>query len=145
MIGRSFTSIDDEIEMLARLTGAAPAFVEQVRALFRSKAISLQEDVGPFQAALEDAFRREESLRACSKRARQGISGIRENLGRARELNRESAERLREASASLERNAGRIRRSAERLGSAAWVLSPGRKPVRDAALPPIVPGPDDIQ
>ncbi len=145
MSARSFTSIADEIEMLARLTGASPAFVDQVRALFLSKAISLDEDVSPFQAALEDAFRREESLRSSAQHAQRKVSRVRETLSRADQLSHDSAERIREARASLERSATRLRESGARIGAASWVMSPGRRPVRDTDTAPIVPGPDDVQ
>ena len=60
MSHQSQKSIGDEIEMLAKLTGAPPEFVEQVRALFLNKAISLDEDATPYSAALEEAFVRAE-------------------------------------------------------------------------------------
>ena len=142
---RPYTSIADELEMLAGLTGAAPAFVDQVRALFLSKAISLEEDVAPFQAALEDAFRREEALRSSAQRAHEGAARIRENLSRAGRLSCDSAERIREAKETLERNATRLRESGARLETASWVMSPGRRPVRDTDTVPVVPGPDDVQ
>ena len=69
-------SIAEEIEILARLTGASPVFVEQVRTLFTSKAIGLDEAVDPFLTALEEAFRREEEIRASSERARQSLSKV---------------------------------------------------------------------
>jgi len=145
MTDRRFTSIDDEIQMLARLTGASNAFVQQVRALFTSKAIALEEDIAPFQVALEEAFRREEAIRAYSGRAQKSMTAVRETLERTRELHRASAERLDEAKAALERNARRLRESGARLDSAAWTLSPGRRPVRDTDAAPIVPGPKEIQ
>jgi hypothetical protein len=59
-------SIADQIDCLARLTGAPRSFVDQVRDLFTRKGISLDEDSTPYLAALEEAFIREESIRAGS-------------------------------------------------------------------------------
>jgi hypothetical protein len=56
-------TIDEQIQCLARLTGAPDAFVGEVRALFRRRGISLAADAAPFLAALEDAFLREERMR----------------------------------------------------------------------------------
>ena len=57
-------SICDHIECLSRLTGAPDAFITQVKALFAKKGISLNADASPYLKALEEAFRREESIRA---------------------------------------------------------------------------------
>ena len=73
-------SIDDHIECLARLTGAPGSFVEQVRALFTGKGISLDTDATPFLKALEEAFRREENIRASSTRAKSQLARLRDNF-----------------------------------------------------------------
>ena len=97
MTDRQAKSIEEEIEILAQLTGAPTGFVEQVRALFASKAISLEEDVRPFLTALEEAFQREEAIRNSSERARRGIERMQESLGRAQERFRDQAEELKRA------------------------------------------------
>lgn len=142
---RGFKSIAEEIEILARLTGAPRAFVEQVRALFTSKAISLDEAADPFLAALEEAFRREETIRTASTEARRGLDRVRENLGRVRDIHREQSEHLRRAKANLENSARRIRESGERLEAAAYALGVRRGVIRETDAAPIVPGPKDIQ
>jgi|WetSurMetagenome_2_1015567.scaffolds.fasta_scaffold658990_1 hypothetical protein len=142
---RSPKSIAEEIEVLARLTGAPRVFVEQVRALFTSKAISLDETAAPFVAALEEAFRREETIRASSSQARRGLDRVQEDLGRVREIHREQAEHLRRARANLESSARRIRESGERLEAAAYALGVRRGAHRETDSAPIVPGPKDIQ
>jgi hypothetical protein len=138
-------SIAEEIEVLARLTGAPRAFVEQVRALFTSKAISLEEAAAPFVAALEEAFRREETIRTSSSQARRGLDRVQEDLGRVREIHREQAEHLRRARANIESSARRIRESGERLEAAAYALGVRRGAHRETDAAPIVPGPKDIQ
>ncbi len=138
-------SIAEEIEILARLTGAPRAFVEQVRALFTSKAISLDETAAPFLAALEEAFRREEMIRGASAQARRGLEKVQESLGRVREMHRGQSEQLRRARANLETSARRIRESSERLEAAAYALGVRRGAYRETDAAPIVPGPKDIQ
>ena len=79
-------SIAEEIECLARTTGAPLSFVDQVRALFIVKGISLLAEAGPFLEALEEAFRREERIRNSTYRARQNLVKLQENfekVGRA--------------------------------------------------------------
>jgi hypothetical protein len=138
-------SIAEEIEILARLTGAPSAFVEQVRALFTNKAISLDEAVEPFLPALEEAFRCEQTIRASSTDARRHVARMQEDLGRTRDLCRDQAGQLRKARAHLETSARRIRESGERLEAAAFALGIRRGFQREIDLDPIVPGPKDIQ
>lgn len=67
-------SIDEHIACLARLTGASETFVTQVRELFTRKGIPLESAASPYVRALDEAFRREESIRQSSWRARQSIT-----------------------------------------------------------------------
>src|SRR5262245_31041737 len=73
-------SINDHIDCLARMTGAPGSFGAQVRSLFTAKGIPLDADAAPFIPALEEAFRREENIRASSSHARQQITKLRENF-----------------------------------------------------------------
>jgi hypothetical protein len=67
-------SIRDQIDCLARLTGAPDSFVEQVRDLFTRKGISLDDDSSPYVRALEEAFIREESIRVGALAARPSVA-----------------------------------------------------------------------
>jgi hypothetical protein len=145
MSARRPRSIAEEIEILARLTGAPSAFVEQVRALFTSKAISLDEGVEPFLTALEEAFRREEMIRTSAAQVRRGLSVAQETLGRARDLCRGQADQLRRARTHLENSARRIREGNENLEAAAYALGIRRGACRETDAAPIVPGPKDLQ
>jgi hypothetical protein len=145
MSGSRPKSIAEEIEILARLTGAPVTFVEQVCALFTSKAISLDEAAEPFLSALEEAFRREETIRASSTEARRNLTRMQEGLGRAGDICREQADQLRQAKAHLENSARRIRESGERLEAAAFALGIRRGFQRETDADPIVPGPKDLQ
>jgi hypothetical protein len=138
-------SIAEEIEILARLTGASSVFVEQVRTLFTSKAIGLDEAVDPFLTALEEAFRREEEIRASSERARQSLSKVQQSLGRVQEMYRERADDLNKAKARLDRSARQVRESGARLDAAAFAIGSRRSVGRETDSATIVPGPKDLQ
>ena len=73
-------SIADEIESLARLTGAPQSFVIQVKDLFSRKGISLDSDASPYVKALEEAFRREENIRSTAARAKENLSKLHSNF-----------------------------------------------------------------
>jgi hypothetical protein len=119
-------SIGDQIDCLARLTGAPQSFVEQVRDLFTRKGISLDEDSTPYLRALEEAFIREESIRVGSTAARRGAAAV---------VPPRSRERWRPA-----RSAGEGR-AATRFVSAAPALVTRRQHEE----PPLVPGPEELQ
>jgi hypothetical protein len=138
-------SIAEEIEILARLTGAPSAFVEQVRALFTTKAISLDEAVEPFLPALEEAFHREQTIRSSSTETGRRVARIQENCGHARELCRDQADQHRRARAHLQSSARRIGEGGEKLDAAAFALGIRRGFQREVELDPIVPGPKEIQ
>lgn len=76
-------SIAEHIQSLARTTGAPGSFIEQVQALFVTKGISLDEDVAPFLDALDEAFRREETIRAQPQRAREDMERVTDSFRRA--------------------------------------------------------------
>lgn len=66
----------EEICCLAQLTGAPQNFVMQVKELFSRKGISLDSHAGPYLKALEEAFKREESIRTTTQRARDNIKRL---------------------------------------------------------------------
>jgi hypothetical protein len=75
-------TLDEQISCLAQLTGAPQTFVEQVRELFSRKGIRLDSDAGPYLKALEEAFKREESIRCTTERARDNIKRLQNNFNR---------------------------------------------------------------
>lgn len=75
-------SIADHIDCLARLTGAPRSFVLQIKDLFSKKGISLNEDAEPYIEALEEAFRREESIRTSARRVHDNVARLQDNFGR---------------------------------------------------------------
>jgi hypothetical protein len=73
-------TIGQQIECLARLTGAPKSFVCQVRNLFCGKGIGLDSDALPYVAALEEAFTREECIRGTTGRAQRNLAQARRNF-----------------------------------------------------------------
>ena len=75
-------SLAEQISCLAQLTGAPETFVVQVKELFSRKGIRLDSDAGPYLKALEEAFKREESIRYSTERARDNIKRLQSNFNR---------------------------------------------------------------
>ena len=75
-------TLTEQIFCLAQLTGAPDSFVTQVKELFSRKGISLDADAGPYVKALEDAFKREESIRCTTERARDNIRRLQRDFSR---------------------------------------------------------------
>ncbi len=143
-------SIDEHIACLAKLTGAPVSFVEQVRALFTAKGISLDTDATPFLQALEEAFRREESIRASSLRARDQILKLRDNFRKVGKAYVDQLSQLRQLQGTLKRQSDRLKgRGGRAKNPTTRVTIPGdhrtlvvRTEREDL---PLVPGPEEPQ
>lgn len=143
-------SIDEQIQCLARLTGAPGSFVEQVRALFTSKGIPLNTDATPFLKALEEAFRREENIRASSVRAKHQIAKLRDNFRKVGQAYVDQLSQLRRIQSSLQAQSRRLRkkRPADRLrGTRVTITGDHRSLVTRTVKEqlPMVPGPEEPQ
>jgi hypothetical protein len=138
-------SIDEQIECLARLTGAPGTFVQQVRSLFTSKGISLDTDAEPFVEALEEAFRREENIRFGTRRAKENLDRMQhdfERVGRAyiSQLgSRKERQSPRARAPRSERHDGDVRHVTIRGDHRTFVMRPVREEL------PLVPGPRELQ
>lgn len=143
-------SIADHIECLARITGAPISFVDQVRALFLAKGISLEQAATPFIEALEEAFRREECIRSSTYRARQNLAKLQENfqkIGRAYveqlanvKVRSDDASALRPKRRSATgRQQARTTQITIHGDHRTFVTRPEREDL------PLVPGPEDLQ
>jgi len=75
-------TLAEQISCLAQLTGAPQTFVMQVKELFSRKGIALDSDASPYLKALEEAFKREESIRCTTERARDNIRKLQDNFNR---------------------------------------------------------------
>jgi hypothetical protein len=146
-------SIEEHIQTLARNTGAPLSFVEQVRALFLTKGISLDEEAAPFLEALDEAFSREERIRLEARRTREGLAQTQtaEAYRRAGEAYIERVSNLDAQGRALPERGRRLvrhvgagpqaatTRVSVRGSHRALVTRPEREDV------PLVPGPSELQ
>jgi hypothetical protein len=138
-------SIGAEIARLAALTGAPGEFVERIRALFSNKGISLDGDSAPYQSALEQAFRREQSIRLSAQQTRRNLDRLQSQLSQFNEACRRQIGRLKELQGAVER------REAERQPSAAQARRIQIVEIDERALrvrrvrAVMVPGPKELQ
>jgi len=145
-------SVAEQIECLARLTGASDAFAGQVRALFSKKGISLESDATPYVSALEEAFRREASIRSNAERARESITKLHSNFNKIGAAYVKQVEQLRKIQSGLRDQTRTSMRNASR--------GKGKKDVRPVTIRgdhrtyitrpqteelPMVPGPKEVQ
>jgi hypothetical protein len=141
-------SIAEQIDCLARLTGAPTTFVDQVRQLFTRKGISLEEDSGPYVKALEEAFIREESIRASAEQARPDLASTASDFKKIGKTYVKQLERLRRVHAGL-----RDRRKPSRKAAPKPTTVPLDPDISSRSLVtrqqhedlPMVPGPEEIQ
>ncbi|MCP3982391.1 MAG: hypothetical protein GY716_24070 [bacterium] len=138
-------SIADHIDCLARLTNAPDSFVGQVRQLFTMKGISLDEDAAPYLQALEEAFRREEQIRARANSVQTNLSKIRDRFDQIGKNYVKQLERLRGA----ESKGGNAKTGTQKRDRVTEVTVVGdhrslvTKPQYDSL--PMVPGPKERQ
>ncbi len=143
-------SINEHIDCLARLTGAPATFVEQVRSLFVGKGISLSSDAQPFLGALDEAFRREENVRASSARTQPGIPRLHQHIKRFGKSSTSQLQQLKQVQEQLREKTRQLqRKTASRADNTMHVTIKGdhrtfvTKPVREEL--PMVPGPEELQ
>ncbi len=145
-------SIEDHIQCLAGLTGAPHTFIDQVRSLFTSKGIPLASEARPFIKALDEAFRREEHIRASSHTAQHQLARIRENFRRVGRAYVDQLSQLRRLHSSVQEQSRRLRKkppSIRQGHETGRVMIKGdhrsfvTSPVREQF--PMVPGPKEQQ
>ncbi len=143
-------TISDHIECLARLTGAPDSFIDQVKSLFSNKGIDLSDNASPYLDALEDAFRREESIRCSSFRARENIAKLQQNFQKVGKAYVKQISQLKKIQSSLQEQSRRLRRASGRVrNNKTHVTIKGdhrtyvTRPERDDL--PMVPGPKEVQ
>jgi hypothetical protein len=141
-------TISEHIECLARLTGAPTSFVDQVRALFTSKGISLEEEATPFVDALDEAFRREESIRCSTYRARQNLAKIQESFKKVGQAYVEQIGQLKKIHPTLQDPSRRARPAAPRSRPTRIAIRGDHRTFvmrAEREDMPLVPGPQDPQ
>ena len=141
-------SIAEQIDCLARLTGAPSSFVDQVRELFTRKGLSLEDDSGPYVRALEEAFIREESIRASAQQARTGLVNVGTDFKKVGKAYVQQIERLRRVQTGLrEKRKGSANSVPESTTVSIDPEISGRGLVtrQQHEDMPMVPGPEDVQ
>ena len=133
-------SIGDQINCLARLTGAPDSFVGQVRDLFVRKGIPLESDATPYLRALEEAFVREETIRTTARTARKSVTELKGSVKKLGELYARQMEQLRFVQAKLRGMNLRAPEEDAPKGSRRALVTPPQS--EDL---PMVPGPEECQ
>ena len=128
MLRDSNVTVEDKIRKLAEETGAPSVFVSQVRSLFLTKKISLEEDCGPYISALEEAFRREAAIRRDTLITKNNLARLQKNFAEIGTKYKEQLLRLQKA-----RNPavpGGRRRSTDARPRESFLMVPGPKDVQ---------------
>jgi len=141
-------SIDSLIDRLAGQTGAPSAFVQRIRDLFSNKGIALASDCAPYLTALEQAFRREQSIRLSALQTRQNLERLQRQLQQFNEVCRRQINRMESMGASFGRQPGGTVPDDEDVETADVQVVEIRKPAgiqvtRTRTL--LVPGPKEDQ
>lgn len=135
------TTIAEQIECLARLTGATASFVTQVQKLFSSKGISLDADATPYIMALEEAFNREETIRVKSENAQTRVKALRGEFQKLGETYTRQMQQLRQVQLQLKKQ--------RKAGDRTPIVIPGDHRTyvtrQQSETQPMVPGPEEIQ
>ena len=131
-------TVADKIESLAEETGAPVVFVAQVRSLFETKNISLEDDCRPYTSALEEAFRREAAIRRDTLIANDNLARLQQNFASLGARYKEQLSRLQKARKSLP-PIGRRRSSDLGPDENSYISKK-----RSDSLP-MVPGPKEVQ
>jgi hypothetical protein len=144
-------TIAQRIESLSRRTNAPSTFVKQVRTLFSSKGISLEEDSTPYLTALEQAFQREESIRRNTLKTHTNLNRIQRHLTSMTDNYRKQVSQLQRIKRSLEKSTGRLQAGPGKAKSkkpAVLVYSSNPRSFitrQEKDEMPMVPGPKDLQ
>jgi hypothetical protein len=144
-------TIAEQIECLARLTGAPQSFVCQVKDLFSKKGIPLSADAAPYIKALEEAFKREETIRTNAQRARRNIERLADNFTKIGKSYVRQLEQLQKIKANLRSQAAaKAQRPRERLSElpSRTGIEPGSRHFMTPQVSdelPLVPGPEEEQ
>jgi len=142
-------SIEQHIVCLARLTGASDSFIDQVKSLFLKKGIALDAEAEPYIHALEEAFRREESIRASSRRARQNLSQVSDRFSRMVRDYVRKVRQMKKVQSNLHDRTRKLQKDSGKGKTTHTVTIQGdhrsfiTRPEREDL--PMVPGPDGLQ
>ena len=132
-------TLEESIAALADETGATPAFVEKVRALFLGRGIDLEDSSEPYTTALVEAFRRHAAMRNRLDEARGSLVRLHSSIAELGEVFSSHLVRLRALRDALEKKRGVEVVAKGAVKVEALRMVPGEN---DRAL---VPGPEEPQ
>ncbi len=141
-------TIGEQIECLARLTGAPESFTDQVQQLFTRKGITLDSDASPYVKALEEAFQREESIRYNSLRFRRDLAQVQQGFEKVGQSYVKQVEQLRKIRRSLQERANRLRGKLRGNAQGTVEIQGNHRNLitkRQYDQLPMVPGPEEPQ
>ena len=138
MLRDNSMTVADKIRILAEETGAPSVFVAQVRTLFETKKISLDDDCSPYITALEEAFRREAAISRDTLIANDNLARLQKNFANLGARYKEQLSRLQKARAT---SAPRGKRRSTDVGSTARSYITRK----ESETLPMVPGPKEVQ
>ncbi len=129
-------SLGHQIDDLARLTAAPDSLVQEIRAIFERRSISLDEDALPYLEMLEETFTRAAELERDGAEALQALHGLEENSRRFAESCQELYGQLRSMEDFLRgtprptaaESATRRRKSRERAAARRAAEAPKERP-----------------
>ena len=144
------------IDRVSRRTGASEPFVEQVRELFLKKGITLDSQAAPYLQAIEEAFNREQAIRATSLRAKDNVQQLRQNFSKIGNAYSRQLDQLKKIQSKLQAQTRRMMkeqrpvehtRAGNRPSQSVAIRGDHRsyvtRPEREEL--PLVPGPKEIQ
>lgn len=105
-MGSKEHSIETQIGILARESGASADFVDRIRELFSNKGISLESDVRPYVRALTEAFERERRLRMTAIQTRQNLERLHQQLLKFNRTFKQQLAKIKELGAAGQQPAG---------------------------------------
>ncbi len=138
MLSDNSMTVADKIQMLAEETGAPTVFVAQVRSLFETKNISLEDDCSPYISALEEAFRREAAIRRDTLIANDNLARLQRNFADLGARYKEQLSRLQKSRNTVVQRA-RMRSTDIRSNDRSFATR------KEPETIPMVPGPKEVQ
>lgn len=140
---RTPASVGDVIRVLARQTEAPESFVNDVKALFTGKGISLDQAAAPFAEAIADAFLREEQVRRQAEAALASLADLEQLNRQFSEQTRKELNRVVVLRDTLQFAAEQFQRNLDRFQE----LKAPPRPIRatpDDLPGPLLPGPSGL-
>ena len=138
MLSDNTMTVADKIRRLAEETGAPSVFVAQVRSLFETKKISLEDDCAPYINALEEAFRREAAIRRDTLIASDNLARLQRNFADLGAKYKQQLSRLQKARKQTAPR-GRMRSTDLQSADRSYITR------KESETIPMVPGPKEVQ